>query len=76
MRRIFLVFAAMLVMAMMVAVMALPAVAASQKACFGQARAADASGPNKGGGEGAILSSRKGSNAEQNATFRESCQGT
>ena len=74
MRRILLVLALSAIMAAVMATSASTAFAApAQKACFGEARSADASGPNRGGGEGAILSSRKGSNAEQNRSFIESC---
>ena len=68
MQRLLLVLTVGLIMAAMVAVMAVPAVAASQKGCFAAQRSADASGrsgltnppfPN----EGTFLSTRHAANS-------------
>ena len=45
----------------------------NQNACFGHARSADASDPNRRP-IGQIFAERQGDNAQMNRTFREACQ--
>ena len=45
----------------------------ASQSCFGTWRASDASGYNRGGGEGVALSERQGFNAEQNVIDKEAC---
>jgi len=73
MKRLLMVLALAAIMTALMATSALPAFAVSQQGCFGQARAGDASGSNRGGGEGAALSERRGGNAAQNVVDKP-CQ--